>query len=191
MVLTGSLLRTFPSTDTSHSQDIIKIIQENKTYMEYTHANPMKKLILPTSIALLLLPCLSLLLLAVTVKANTQYVVPCSFNPMCSCKMSQSSLMVKRDDYLREMDLQNRTSSELAADAGTQKESRLEDDMSTVMKSGSMEQAFDVSCVGVPFAFLPGTRALTALIIIQISFSKSFSKNNYDPELRLRTIIYY
>lgn len=123
--------------------------------MEYTHANPMKKLILPTSIALLLLPCLSLLLLAVTVKANTQYVVPCSFNPMCSCKMSQSSLMVKRDDYLREMDLQNRTSSELAADAGTQKESRLEDDMSTVMKSGSMEQAFDVSCVGVPFAFLP------------------------------------
>lgn len=134
----------------------------------------MKKPSQPTSLAVLLLPCLSLLFLVVAVEANTQYVVPCSFNPMCSCKMSQSSHTVETEDYLAEGDLRNRTSSELAVD-GTQRESGQDADMSTIVGAGNIEQAFDVSCVGVPFAFLPGIRTLEAgTLVLKFAFPYIF-----------------
>lgn len=73
---------------------------------------------------------------------------------MCSCKITQPSI-----DYPKEAEAQNQTLleiNELLAH-GTNKNNipitpstAIEDDLN--QDSG----AFDISCVGVPFAFLPG-----------------------------------
>ncbi|EFX79496.1 hypothetical protein DAPPUDRAFT_104156 [Daphnia pulex] len=144
---------------------------------ELSLGNSMKKSRQPTLIVnWLLLPSLSLLFLAVTVIASAQqYVVPCHFNPMCSCKMSQTPsrpLVDPETDggggggggggYANEpeTDGRNRTLTELEAllseeiDRGR----RLKQDTSSPGDgtSSDQENVFDVSCVGVPFAFLPG-----------------------------------
>ena len=117
----------------------------------------MKKSRQPTLIVSLLLPSLSLLFLAVTVIASAQYVVPCHFNPMCSCKMSQTSRLVESTDgYASEPESRNRTLN-LAeeTDGGRPQDAVVS---SSPGDGPERESVFDVSCVGVPFAFLPGKR---------------------------------
>ena len=127
--------------------------------------NSMKKSREPKLIVLsvLLLPSLSLLLLAVeTVMGSAQYVVPCHFNPMCSCKMSQTSRAISVSaGYANEPDeTRNRTLTELEvllADGRLLQDTAV---IPSVLDAGDdaveQENEFDVSCVGVPFAFLPG-----------------------------------
>lgn len=127
----------------------------------------MKKSKQPTLSVLLLLPSLSLLFLAVTVIANAQYVVPCHFNPMCSCKMSQTSrAAIESAGYANEPETRNRTLTELEVLLAEEIDRGRLLQQDTVIPSnvlgesadvgGEQENEFDVSCVGVPFALLPG-----------------------------------
>jgi hypothetical protein len=142
------------------------VVHDIKSLMK----NSMKKSREPKLIVLsvLLLPSLSLLLLAVeTVMGSAQYVVPCHFNPMCSCKMSQTSRAISESDgYANEPEeTRNRTLTELEVLLADEIDrGRLLQDTAvipSVLDAGDdvveqRENEFDVSCVGVPFAFLPG-----------------------------------
>ena len=108
--------------------------------------------------ALIALPSLSLLFLAVIASAQSQYValVPCHFNSMCSCKMTQPSRLAESPDYSKEADARNRTLTELdelLADGIDRDDNGPDTDDDDIEHE---DGPFDVSCVGVPFAFLPG-----------------------------------
>lgn len=110
----------------------------------------------------IVIPSLSLLFLAVVMTASAQFAaLPCHFNSMCSCKMMGPSRQADSFDSSRETDARNRTLTDLdeLLPDGTERIRANSDFESEDLEQEDREEnqlGGDISCVGVPFAFLPG-----------------------------------